>query len=684
MKIVVVKQHDLKDCGACCLKSIIESYNGSISLEKIRLDTNTTATGTNALNLVEAAKKYGFDSVGVKVESLEDETIRLPAIAHVTTKQGLLHFVVIYKLAKRKVYLMDPAVGKVTMSIEAFQNIWNNTLLMFYPKRPIIFLPKENSLWQIFEEIVKKEKRLFLHMIITSILLTIFSIICTYYFKVALNTISENKELIVLKIVILVFFICLIFKLVLGHIRRNLEMHLNKNVDILLYENFFDHLFSLPLEVITSRSIGEISTRVKEMDNIKALFTEIVIAGFLDLLLMITSMPILYSINHQLFLVLFFMMSLYLLIGLLTSKRIYKKAYQNIEKEAEFNSTLIEHLGLINTIKNLNLVKKALQKIEKIHCQFLHDGLKLMKNINSIMNLKLIIYEIGLFAINTMGFWQINNEQLTIAELITFNTLVVYFLDPIKNIIDSLPKYNFIKATFSKINEFINIEKEKLGNKEDLPNKSISFNEVEFSYDTYHTVLKKCHFQIAENEFVLLKGKSGSGKSTICKILEKYVKDYKGEVQIGGINLHDYSIATIRNAISHISQKERILTGSIKDNILMGRNVSIEVYERICKVCLIDEIVKKKPLRYETIISDESSFISGGEKARIILARALLKDAGIYLIDEALSEVDHKMEQTIIKNLQHELRDKTVIYITHKKQENLFKKIITLEETNEL
>lgn len=683
-KIKVVKQHDIRDCGVCSLASIIAYYGGYVPIEKLRLDTHTNELGTSALNLINASKKYGFDSMGVKVDSLYNDSVKLPAIAHITNKNGVNHFVVVYKITNKNVQIMDPAKGKIIMTIEEFNKVWNNILLLFYPKQKIIFMKKQNSLLQIFFKLLLIEKKLFLTILFSSVLLTIFTVMSSYYFKFAIESINNNRDFSYLKIIIFIFGILLFFKLVFNSIRKRLENHLNKNIDVLLLSNFLNHIFNLPLEVIESRSSGEVITRINELTNIKSLFTDIIISCALDLLLMLTSMPILYKINDQLFLILLFLIIIYLLVGIITSKIIYKLAYRNIDFETEFNSSIIENLNLMNSIKNLKLTSNVLRKIEKVLSTFLFDSFKLTNFIYSEENLKLFINEFGLFFINTIGFYLIYKNELSITELITFNTLVVYFLDPIKNIINSIPKYNFLKASFTKINEFLSVNEERMGEENTILNNNIEVQNLNYSYNGYNQVLNNLNFSIASGDFIMLKGSSGCGKSTFCNILERHINDYEGNIIIGDVNIKDYSISTIRNSITFISQNETLFTGTIKENIIFDRDIDLKEFNEICSLCYVDEIVDKKPLRYETIINNESKFISGGERQRIILARALLKKSSIYLLDEALSEVDYEMERNIINNLKNYFKGKTIIYITHKTQDDLFDNIIKLEESHGL
>lgn len=679
----IVRQRDLKDCGVCSLASIIEYYGGYVSLERLRLDAKVSNEGTTALNLVETAKKYGFDAQGIKVANLKDKHIKLPAIAHLVKQNGLSHYVVIYKITRDKVILMDPAKGRVVKTKDGFYEEWSHVLLILYPKRKIDIIANGNSLFKIMGNIVFQEKKLFSLILLASIVLMLSTIGGGYYFQVMVDGITQNYYVNYLKI-FGVFFGGLIFlKLLFSYIRTYLETHLNKNIDGLLHSNFLKHIFNLPLEVITSRTSGEIITRVTELANIKNLFTEIFITCFLDFLLVIAIVPLLYSISSKLFWILFLCLVLYLIVGIITSKMIYKKAYSNIELEAEFNNTLLENINMLTSIKNLHLTDKRLNKIEASLVRLLYDNFKVGMFINRETTLKNIINELGFFAINTWGFYLIYQGQLEVTELVTFNTLLGLFLEPIKNCIDILPKYNFVKATFTKIDDFLSLNKEELGSFSKLQDGNIVIKDLTYSYDALRNIFTNFNWQIPAGSLVLLKGRSGSGKSTLCKILDKYITDYQGEILIGKSNIKDLSIATIRGNITYVGQNESLVSGSIKDNILLERDVSDEKFREVCELCLVEEIVSNKALRYETLISNDTNNISGGERQRIVLARALLNDFTILILDEALSEVDYYKERIIIKNLKRKYKNKTIIYVTHKNHDKLFDTVINIGGRNE-
>lgn len=674
----IVRQQDEKDCGVCSLLSIIRYYKGNVPLEQLRLDARTNNEGTTALNLVLASQKYGFDAVGMKVENLNDIK-RLPAIAHLNLKKGYSHYVVIEKVTKDKIILMDPAKGKVVKFLWEFQKEWSGVVLIFYPKQKIMVLKNDVTLFTIFKKVFISEKNLIKIIVLVSFLLTIFTIALGYYFQM-FNSLYLNKYPInYLKVLVLVFAIFTCFKLFLTYYRSYLENHLNKNIDCLITSDFLKHLFNLPLNVITSRKSGEILSRVNELTSIKGLITEIFITYTLDFLIVVITTFLLIRISSKLFLILFLTTIFYLFVGIITKKSIFEKAYHNISIESEFNNTVLENIKMINSIKNLDAVDGTLNKIERKLTHYLYDTYKVNTILNKINIFKVSCYEIGFFLINTFGFYFVYKGIINMIDLITFNALLNLYFEPLKNIVDSIPKYSFMKASITKINDFLGVRTEILGEEASTDGYDISINNLNYSYNKYQNVLKSVNLNIKEGEFVLLQGASGSGKSTLCSILNKYITDYTGDILFGKMNYKDLSIKTIRDNIVYVGQNENIFTGSIKENITFGNKVSDLNFDKICKICKVDDVANKKTFRYESLIGSDEGNISGGEKQRIILARAVLKDFNVLILDEALSEVDIKLELEILKSIRENYKDKTIIYISHKKYSNIFDKVINME-----
>ncbi len=680
-RIEVVKQRDLKDCGACCIQTILRYYDGYVPIEKIRDDTCTNINGTTAFHLIKALNGYGFEAIGVKVENILDENIYLPAIAHVVLKNGLQHFVVIYKINSKFVYLMDPAKGKIKKSLSEFAEIWDNVLILITPKTTILKYTKELSITNIYGKLLLKNKVLFSKILIINIILMLLTIIGSFYFQVSISSIQEGQNLRFLKFIVILFFIILFFKVIINYAKTYYLNYLNKNLDTELFSMFLEHIFKLPLKFIQNRTTGEIVTRIDELSNTKNLFSEIFSTFILNMILIIGAIVTLFIINKTLFFLLCLIIIIYLLVGLIFSRVIYHKIKENIEVATDFNTALIENVDMNFSIKNLNLVQEFISRIENRLIKMLKCNFSFTSILNVIEILKNFVYEIGLFIITTVGIYLIYQGDLEILSLVTFNSIIIYLFNPAKELVDLIPKYNYLKASFNKLSEFLATEIEMdQGGLKKIEDNDIEVNNLTYSYDLYNKILNKVTFKINRCDKVLLSGPSGSGKSTICKLIYRSLGTYFGNIEFNNTSECDYSLKAIRENILYVGQNEKLFTGTIRDNIICFRNVVDEEFVNVCKICKLEDIVNKRPNRYNTVINASLNNLSGGEKQRIILARALLKKAKIIILDEALSEVNVDLEKEILDDIFANFKNSTLIYVTHKNVSDKFSKIINLGE----
>lgn len=664
-KEVFVRQQDIKDCGAACLLSIIKYYDGNISLEKIKIDTFITKDGISAFNLVNAAKKYGFESYGIRIsfDELKKGHVLLPAIAYLELPNGLRHYVVVYKITSKYVRIMDPAKGIIKVKHELFARDFKNVLLVFSPIAKIVKYEDSNKLYDIFINFVKSDKKLIINLFITSLILTIFSIIISFYMKTILNSASNNLKGLFFAIVI-IFFVINVIKVLFSYLRNYYETYLNKNIDIKLIPPFLEHIFNLPLSAISNRTTGEIITRVNELENIKEVVANMFITLVLNLFMAVASWFVLMIINIKLTLILVVIIVIYLLNNVLWLKPINKMVEDNIVLETEFNSSLSNNLNHIISIKNDgNYSKKVIE--EKI-TSFLNNTFCFRKKISIYNFINDFIVEIGLFILNTLGLVFIMNNTIELIDLITYDSLYLYFINPIKEIVNLLPKYVFIKRSFYKINDFLMLESETSKDlNESFSSGDIVFNNVDFSYNCYDYPIKNYSLTIKRNNKVLIMGKSGSGKSTLLKLLFRLYEPLKGNILINNVNIKDYNLKTIRDNICYISQDEGLYNDTILNNITLGKDVEMKDLQEIIDLCQINDILDKKSLRLNTLLLEDSSNLSGGERARIIIARALLKNSSIVIFDETFSAIAEKDANIMIKNIFDYYTDKTFILISH-------------------
>ena len=671
-KKIVIKQHDIKDCGAACLLSIIKYYNGNISLEKIKLDTCVTSKGISAYNLKTAAKNYGFDVIGLSIsfDELIQKRVTLPCIAYLELKNGLKHYVVIYKICNNHFLVMDPAKGMIKLKYSDFKEIFKNVILEFSLISSVVNYENSNELLNIFFNILKSNKKIIISLFITSLLLTIFSILLSFYTKSIINSIDINlKTLFIL--IICVFAIFTILKIILTYLKNYYEVYLNKNIDVKLIPNFIKHIFNLPLSAISNRTVGEITTRVSELNSIKELFSNMFVTLSLNLLLAAISCIVLLIINYRLTIVLMIIILIYLINNLLWLKSINNHVENNINLETEFNTVLTNGLSHIISIKNNN--NYPINRVEESLIKYLENSFHFSYKISVYSLINNFILEIGMFILNTFGFILILNGKLELIDLITYDSLYLYYIEPIKEIINLIPKYVYIKRCFSKINDFISLKEENVNNKmERFSNGDIIFENIDYSYNMYDYPIKNYSLKIKKGNKVLVMGKSGLGKSTLFKLLYLLYTPLKGNITIDSVNIKDYDLNTIRRNISYVSQNEAIYNDTLLNNITLGQNINKNKLTKILNICQVNDILDKKSLRLNTFVMEDESNLSGGEKSRIILARTLVSNRPIIIFDETLSNIAENDANKIIKDICDNFKEKTIIFISHFKPKYSF------------
>ncbi len=685
MNKLSVKQNGFRDCASACLLSIIRYYGGDISKEEISYIIKTDKYGTNAYNLIEGAKSLGFDGYGLR--KTYDELIEydnLPVIAHTNVK-NMYHYIVIYEINKRYIKIMDPEYGIKKVSHEYFKKIYLGVIIYLYPVSKIPNIKARDKLFNLIFKYFIINKNKLVKLMILSLVVTILSIINNMYLKVYIDYILNNYSLKLLILITICFIVVIFFKNVFDNIRSKLLI----NIKILVSKNItntsFNHIMNLPYHHIKSKPTGEISSRLYNLENFKDLVSTIMLNIFVNIFLVVISMIILIILNKSLFLISIIVIILYSIIVLIYSI-IFKNEINEIQiSEGVYSSKLVESLNGYETIKNLNLINETADNVNCSYNKYLNKY-KLFENsyANERM-IKEIINDLGMLFVSILSLIFVRKGLMTIGDVIMFTSLVLFFTEPIKELLNLVPSIKYASNSYERINDLLMIEKENTNNRnKKMINGDISISNLSYSYNNTTNVLNNINLNIKKGDKFLIYGKSGNGKSTLMKILLKYFDEYKGIIKINDINLKDISRDTIRNSFSYVSQNEILLSDTIKNNIVLKRDISDKKYNEIIKICKVNEIIDKKPLRGNFLIEEDGFNLSGGERQKIILARGLLKKFNILILDEALSEVGLEEELKIMKEIFKKYSDKTIIYISHKKEIiSYFEKKYLFEEKGE-
>ena len=666
-KYPFTKQEGLKDCAAACMQMIIKYYNGYISINDLNEMLETTKEGVSAFKIIEVSNKIGFKATGIRLNLLElNKSVTLPVIAHVVIN-NYNHYIVVYKIDsfKKSVIIADPQSKIKTISFKEFESIWTNVIINLYPVKPIEHRNYEKHL--NYKNIILKNKKTIFQLCYISFIYMILSIVASFYMKYVFDNYLSNFHLIFT--IFILFIIINLYKIFTNLIRTKILIDLNKNIDIDLSLDIFSKILSLPYGYYRNKTTGEIITRYTELSKIRETISKVLLTLFLDLPLCITSFIIMYFLNSKLTMISLIAVLLYTIIVISYNRILNDTILEAQIKKAEMNTVLIESINGFETIKGLNLYDYINLKFENKYIKYLKNVIRIDSILNIKENLKEIVNQLIEMIIIFTGVIYVRSETITIGTLMTYNSILVFFLAPIRNLLSLDNSIIESKRIVKRVNEMLkkeeNVKKINIVYG-DILIKSLSFKQNE------KIILNKINLHISKGEKVIITGKSGSGKSTLLKILMNYYNDYQGEIKINGINIKSINLKNV-----YISQNETLFTDTIYNNIVLGNNDSN--FSEVVKMCYVDEIINSN-LGYNQIIEENGFNISGGQKQRIILARSIINEFDLLLIDEGLNQIDVELERKILKNLFNKFHDKTIIIVSHRLENmDLYDKLIKLE-----
>ena len=455
---------------------------------------------------------------------------------------------------------------------------------------------------------------------------------------------------------VVVIFLTLISN-VSNFIRNNMFNYVSSKIDFLLISDVFRQIFSLPYLYYKTRTTGDVLSRINDLDGIKKNLCNLIINFFVDGTLVIFVFFFLCRINLTLSLIALCIGIIYFLIIKLFSNSIYDMVLENKKNSSLLNSNLVEYISSIQTIKGMNAIDNYKNKLCDTYKNHLNKNYEFTKIFNIEEFIKEIVNSLGLCLILLIGGYLVLKGKMRLEALITYNALIIYFLEPIKNVVGFDFALKEIRASIKRIIDLYSIKTcdTVLEPKYTSSNiyGDISIKNLSYSYNKKDKILKNITFDVDRGEKIVISGYSGSGKSTLSKLTRD---------------------------VCYISQKEVMFTDSIYNNIIMERDISYEKFLEVCKITGVDTMVKSKLHSYNFLLEEGGFNISGGERQRIILARALLKDASIYIFDESFSEMDVDSEGKILSKIFGYLADKTILVISHRDNNNLlFDKCFTIK-----
>ncbi|TSO25769.1 peptide cleavage/export ABC transporter [Lactobacillus sp. LL6] len=671
-----VPQVDESDCGVACVAMILKHYHARVSIAHLRHLAKTNMEGTTALGLVKTAEQFNFNVQAIKADMslFNIKDLQYPFIVHVIKDDDLLHYYVVLGSTNKYIIIADPDpdIGIKKISRKKFEKQWTGIALLMAPNTEFIPVKeKKNSFLSLFPYMLK-QKKIVRNIVLASLLITIIGICSSYFLQGIIDTYIPDGTYFTLSVIAIGLLIAYVFNSIFSYGEQFLLNVLGQRLSIDLNLKYIRHIFELPMEFFATRRTGEITSRFSDASKVIDALATTVISLFLDLTIVILMGIVLAIQSTTLFLITIASLPLYLIVILGFTKSFNHLNNDQMESNAILSSSIIEDIQGIETIKALNSEQVRYTRIDNQFVDFLKKSFKYSKTEALQEALKSFIEMSLNVVILWIGSWIVMHNQMTIGELMTYNALLAYFISPLQNIINLQPVLQSANVAQNRLNEVYLVNGEFKKKKTNVKKVSqidgdIEYKNVNFKYDYGKYILQNINLKIHKGEKQVIVGMSGSGKSTMVKLLVSFFDPSGGTVTINGIPTTAIDKHILRSYITYVPQTPYTFSGSIEDNLLLGSapNTTEADIIKACQLAEIEKEIENLPLKFDTELDENAKILSGGQKQRITIARALLSPASVIIFDESTSGLDSITEKKVVNNLMS-LKDKTIIFIAHR------------------
>lgn len=671
-KKILIKQHDITDCGAACLASVAAFYKLQLPIARIRQYASTDKKGTNVLGMIEAAQQLGFQAKGVRgtLESLSK--IPKPAIAHVIVKETLHHFVVIYEVSSTHISVMDPGDGRMhKKTIEEFTKEWTGVLVLLLPDEQFKTGNEKISSLRRFWFLLQPHKTVMLQALFGAVIYTTLGLSTSIYIQKITDYVIPESNQNLLNLLSIGMILILLLQILVGTIKSVFALKTGQQIDARLILGYYKHLLQLPQQFFDTMRVGEIISRINDAVKIRVFINDVALSLIVNIFIVLFSFGLMFTYYWKLALIMLAIIPLYVSIYVIVNKINRRQQRKLMEKSADLESQLVESITSVATIKRFGVEQFANIKTETRFITMLRTILEVsMSSIYAGTANEVISRLFTIILLWAGGYFVIQNE-ITAGELLSFYALIGYFTGPAGQLITANRTIQEALIAADRLFEIMDLEREETSEKVSLMSDLIGdilFKNVSFRYGSRVQVFNDLTITIPKGRITAIVGESGSGKSTLISLLQNLYPLQSGSVMIGNFDIRHVKNESLRQKVAVVPQQTDLFSGNFIDNIALGDYApNMPKILQICEELGITEFVQKLPQGFGTYIGENGTSLSGGQRQRIAIARALYRDPEILMLDEATSALDSISEQYVQRVIQR-LRNqqKTIIIIAHR------------------
>ena len=619
------------------------------------------------LELLRILKEFAFKAKWLCYDPQEKpiEELSLPFIARVNGS-----FVVLMKRSDKQVLFFSIEQKRpMVLPMEEFRQQWDGYAFFMTPKLKLDKLPKRFNL-QWFLPVFWKFRRFFYEVLAASCLLQIFTLITPLFTQVIIDKVLVHKGLSTLDVLMTGLIIIAIFQMVLGYLRTYIFTVLTNKVDVVLGARLYNHIVSLPLRYFESRRVGETVARVKELETIRSFISGSSLVLIIDTAFCFIFIIAMFWYSPLLCLVAVALIPFMVLLNLIATPIYRKRIQTKFEANAESQSFLVESVTGASTVKALALEQKFSRRWEDLLGHYVKTSFDVNNVANVANSIGGFLQHLSTLLILWVGAHLVMAGKLSVGQLVAFQMLAGQVSGPVLRLVGVWQQFQQTRVSIDRIGDIMNLPKESEGRGEMSPIRrgEIFFEKVSFRYSPDEPqVAKNINIKLAPGVMVGIVGPSGSGKSTLVKLLQRMYDPEEGRIFVDNIDISKYNPAAYRRQIGTVLQENYLFCGTVRENIAIARpGATMAEIEQAARMSGAHDFIVQMKAGYDTVIGERGDSLSGGQRQKIAISRAMLVNPRILIFDEATSALDALSEKEVLDAIQKVRKNRTVLMIAHR------------------
>ncbi|MGL5874225.1 MAG: peptidase domain-containing ABC transporter [Xenococcaceae cyanobacterium] len=657
------------EAGVACFQMLSKYYKMPFRKEVIQRVLSEQLQRTDNLSL----PLCGAIS---ELMGLNAQLVTVPAEAFTRLKPPFLvrwqdSLAIVYEASDRNLVIAVPELGLLRRKPEEFFQTWEDEgqVLLLQTTRET---PQERFGLSWFIPSVIQYKRVLIEVFVASFFVQLFALANPLMIQIIIDKVISQNSADTLGYLIVFLIVISVFEAMLTTLRTYLFVDTTNRIDMALGSEIIDHLLRLPLRYFERRPVGEISTRINELEKIRQFLTGTALTVVLDTLFSVVYIVVMVFYSWVLTLVALGIIPVFVGLTLIFSPTIRKELRVKAERNSETQSYLVEIMTGIQTVKAQNIELRARWQWQERYARYITAGFKTVITSTLASSASSFLNKLSAALIIGVGAYLVLDQQLSLGQLIAFRIISGYVTSPIMRLAQLWQNFQETALSLERLADIVDHPEEAEQDRDNIPMPAISgkvkYENICFRFKTSGPLqLNNVSLEFEPGTFVALVGESGAGKSTVTKLLSRLYEPEGGRILIDGYDISKVELYSLRRQVGVVPQETLLFDGTIQENIaLTNPDATTEEIIAAAQIAAAHEFIMTLPNGYNTRAGERGSALSGGQRQRIAIARSVLQQPAMLVLDEATSALDYATEHEVSRNLKEAFHDRTVFFITHR------------------